>query len=94
MGPVPASPYNVPAEACAGTGSVSVRGFPSSPFPLKPFTQLFRNPDVANKTLTKCTTKAGGACIDVYNIDVVETSVNLNAGCTAAPTKVVSCAAY
>jgi hypothetical protein len=88
MADVPASPYDIPDDACSGT-RIEVRGFPSSPFKVTPFVQPFQNPVAAQKAFTQCTTAAGKACADVYNIDIVETSLDLRVGCSGL-TRVLS----
>jgi hypothetical protein len=89
MSEVPPSPYDVPNDACSGS-EIKVRGFPSSPFAIRPFVNDFQNPPAAQKRMSHCTTAAGGACIDVYEIDVVEMDIDLKTGCSGGLTRVVS----
>jgi hypothetical protein len=82
----------LPLQACAYGGDAFVRGFPSSAIPRPPlFTVPFENPPVANSTFATCVMQeAGGqACIKGYEIDVVQTKIDLQLGCGL--TTVVGC---
>lgn len=52
---------------------VSVNNFPGSPFKLSPFTDVFKNPSLAQATSKACRTD--GHCIYSYNINVVDTQL-------------------
>jgi hypothetical protein len=66
-----------------------VDGFPSTPFRIMPFTLPFKNPPTAQVAFTTCDPANPALCMDVYDITVVEKSLDLGLGCGL--TTFVSC---
>lgn len=69
---IPISPFGKTTNICASVNgqSYSVNGFPSTPFIIKPFTEIFANPTIAQPKGTQC--RSDGHCIRSYEINVYE----------------------
>lgn len=86
---IPPTPFGNVTEICPNADglSVSVGGFPSSPFKITPFTDRFVNPPLANVGQTVCRTD--GHCLFTYDITVTQVQKrpfdNAVVGCKALP---------
>lgn len=67
---IPPSPFGDPASICLqkNGGSVSVGGFPSTPYIITPFTDTFQNPGLANPSNKIC--RADGHCMISFDMTI------------------------
>lgn len=67
---IPPSPFGDPASICPKTNgvSISVGGFPSTPYIITPFTDTFQNPGLANPNNKIC--RADGHCMISFDMTI------------------------
>ena len=70
---IPSSPFGDPNVICPKTNGapVFVGGFPSTPYLITPFKDIFQNPPLANIKEKVCRTD--GHCIFAYDMNIMQT---------------------
>lgn len=69
---IPPTPFGDPKNICSFKDGIvnTVNGFPSSPFKITPFVDLFKDPPLAEQKFTTC--RSDGHCIVSFDITIMQ----------------------